>query len=134
MEWTYDVTTGWLTDPAGERLGRGYSGRAGPCRDNVAFERVRNCGPIPRGLYRMLRHRHGRLGRYTIPLEPVAHDAHFRSAFLVHGDNATQDASEGCIILGPALRFLLAGSEHRFLRVTGYQNAASTSEKVVPIR
>ncbi len=47
-------------------------------------------------------------------------DTFGRSAFLIHGDNAKKDksASEGCIILGPALRQQIAESKIKRLVVT----------------
>ena len=50
-----------------------------------------------------------RVGPLSIPLLPAAETSTFgRSAFLIHGDNAAGDASEGCIVAPRPLRHLLA--------------------------
>ena len=50
-------------------------------------------------------HRHRTAGAATIRLEPDAtNEMHGRDGFLIHGDNATNDASEGCIIVPRATR------------------------------
>lgn len=89
--------------------GRGYAGAgktAAGGRNNPAMEGVVAKGPIPRGRWKMtgLRLKHPALGPYVILLEPVGHNALGRSLFRIHGDNATGDASHGCIILFRNLR------------------------------
>jgi len=41
-------------------------------------------------------------------LTPVGHNALGRSAFLIHGNNAVNNASKSCIILGPTIRNQIA--------------------------
>jgi hypothetical protein len=51
-------------------------------------------------------------------LDPVDGTNTFgRSLFRIHGDNARHDASEGCIILGPSIRKLIAASGDHDLEV-----------------
>ena len=50
-------------------------------------------------------------------LDPVGHNAHGRTHFRIHGNNASNDASEGCIVLPPAVRRLIAGSADNRLEV-----------------
>jgi hypothetical protein len=60
-----------------------------------------------------------RRGPMCLRLEPVGHNAHGRSAFLVHGDSrkAPGTASEGCIILPPTVRAAVWASGDRELEV-----------------
>jgi hypothetical protein len=82
------------------REGTGYAGRR-KGRNNPTLEMVRNEGPLPRGLYAVLRPRsHPRLGPLVMPLEPAGGQPMFgRSGFFIHGDSADGDASRGCIVL-----------------------------------
>ena len=43
-------------------------------------------------------------------LQPINHNALGRSGFMIHGNNVQNNASQGCIILGPALRQQIANS------------------------
>jgi len=48
---------------------------------------------------------HPKLGPFTINLIPCDGTNTFgRSAFRIHGDNKTHNASEGCLVLGPGDR------------------------------
>lgn len=96
----YNQASGEMQDGNGATLGNGYSGR-GTDRNITASEGIRNRGPVPRGRYRM-QEDHNVVGRgpVVIRLVPEAGTNTFgRDGFLIHGDNATNDASEGCIIL-----------------------------------
>jgi peptidoglycan hydrolase-like protein with peptidoglycan-binding domain len=97
--WTWDQSSGTLLKEA-RVLAHGYAG-AGRGENNPAMEGVAQVGPIPRGLWRMIRVKNGGpTGPFTIVLEPEpGTDTHGRSAFRIHGDNSTHDASQGCIIL-----------------------------------
>jgi len=91
-------------------LGRGYSGH-GADRDNPDSEIIAGRGPIPRGVWKI--HdpvHHIRLGPLAFYLEPVGHDAHWRTEFFIHGDNSRGDrsASTGCIILERRVREAIA--------------------------
>lgn len=100
-------------------LAKGYAGRGGG-KNNTAMERLRNIGPIPRGLYRITgpecigtafpcpdchgatAHRHG---PYVLRLHPAEDNEMFgRAGFLVHGDNGHGTASEGCICIARTFR------------------------------
>jgi hypothetical protein len=116
MSWAYRQRDGELLHN-GEFVGTGYSGR-GEGRNNPDMEAVPNVGPIPRGRYRIGGARFSQsLGPIVMDLEPVAHDAHGRSLFRIHGDNANHDASHGCIILGPLIRRAIADSGDKTLEV-----------------
>lgn len=114
--WVYDQKTGNLT--RNEKLvGLGYSG-TGEGRNNPASEAVPNVGPIPRGLYSIGKaYAHPKLGPVVMNLDPIGHNALGRTAFRIHGDNAKHDASEGCVILGPSVRRLIAASDDKQLTV-----------------
>ncbi len=105
--WTYHQRSGRLLRD-GHAVGRGYSGD-GPAptdgRNNPAMEAVPDRGPIPRGHWRIGPPRHSRrVGPHAMDLRPVGHDAHGRTAFMIHGDDTENDASRGCIILSRPLR------------------------------
>lgn len=90
--------------------GIAYSGR-GEARNNPDMEGVKGEGPVPRGTYSLSICRveeHPNLAAPVIRLTPIGHDAHGRSGFLIHGDNVSHDASHGCIIVGRAVRQLVA--------------------------
>ena len=96
----------------------GYAGR-GAGRNNPAMDMMRNVGPLPAGVYSVsLPYSHPRKGPMCFRLTPDASNEMFgRSGFLIHGDNAQGDASEGCIILGRAVRELIARHQVRKLHV-----------------
>lgn len=120
MPWRYEIGTGRLTDPTGILVGIGYSGRAGKSRNNFAYTTVRAVGPIPVGLYRRGPIKEGsHMGPYAIALIPCGgQDMYGRSAFYMHGDNASGDASQGCIIQGPGPRDMFGHSADELLSVT----------------
>jgi RHS repeat-associated protein len=89
---------------------QGYSGRGGG-RNEPDMQDVPYFGPIPRGDW-TVGPPNNRRGPYTRPLTPNAEvdmrGVHRNNAFnsnrdpnsfLIHGDNARNDASEGCLIL-----------------------------------
>lgn len=43
-------------------------------------------------------------------LTPIGHNALGRSGFMIHGNNVQNNASQGCIIPGSAIRQQIAGS------------------------
>ena len=117
--WSYAQATGALA-LNGTVVGTGYSGH-GEGRDNPRCEAVIGVGPLPRGRWRIgAWHDHPRLGPCVAMLSPLGHDAHGRSAFFIHGDNraANHTASDGCIVLGPALRRAMRQSADTLLEVT----------------
>lgn len=115
--WKYEITSGSLFHDE-QYEGRGYSG-TGAGRDKPSFDHIKAVGPIPAGDWAIgPAHDHPHLGPCVMNLDPVgATFTYGRSAFRIHGDNARHDASEGCIVLGPSLRHLIAGSPDRCLKV-----------------
>jgi Tlde1 domain len=120
MTWRYDQSTGDL-EHNGEFAGTGYSGAGRTLaegRNNPAMEAVRQKGPIPAGEWRIgPAHAGAHTGPVSMDLTPVGHDAHGRTAFLIHGDNTAHNASEGCIILARGIRDQIAASGDRQLIV-----------------
>lgn len=102
-------------------LGTGYSG-FGPGLNNPEMENVQNVGPIPRGKWHIERwdDHHGEKGPQVAVLKPVGHNAHGRSAFLIHGDNSDMNhtASHGCPIANRTIRNALRVSDETELEVT----------------
>lgn len=116
--WQYRISTGTLKRD-GKFEGTGYSGLAGPWRNNPEAQDVVAKGPIPAGLWSIGHaYDHPALGPCTMNLLPMGGTAtHGRSLFRIHGDNARHDASHGCVILGPAIRRLIAASGDTTLQV-----------------
>jgi hypothetical protein len=101
MAWTYQQNSGWLLDPNGMKVARGYSG-AGVGKNNPAMQNVVDVGPLPCGTYTK-----GEMqdspehGPDAIPLTPSPTNEMFgRSGFWMHGDSIDDPghASEGCCI------------------------------------
>ncbi len=92
-------------------LAHGYSGK-GEGRNNPALESVRAVGPIPAGFWRIGKaYKSAKTGPVTIPVYKLdgnpgdeVDSVTGRSAFRIHGDNASGTASEGCIILANPAR------------------------------
>jgi hypothetical protein len=84
-----------------------YSG-AGACKNDPSKTNVKDAGPLPTGLYRMLAAPDDvcrRLGRDSIVLVPDdSANMLGRSSFMVHGGDGKGTASEGCIVTLPAIR------------------------------
>lgn len=118
--WTYHQRSGRLLHN-GALVGQGYSGD-GPefseGRNNPDMEHIRGKGPIPRGRWRIgAMRKSARVGPYAMDLTPVGHNAHGRTAFMIHGDDKEGDASRGCIILNRILRLKIDASGDRDLDV-----------------
>lgn len=96
-----------------------YSGTGGG-RNNPLMQKVKDVGPIPVGMYHIDAATNSRhTGPLTLPLRPMqGTDTFGRTAFRIHGDNRTHDASHGCIILGHALRLQISHCHDRTLVVT----------------
>lgn len=112
----YSQSTGlmYIEDYDGNRavVGRGYSGH-GRYKNDPNAEGCVGLGPIPKGVWKIhdpVSHR--KLGPIAMYLEPIGHAAHNRSEFFIHGDSTKKpgEASQGCIILGPTTRKLIANS------------------------
>lgn len=116
--WVYSQGTGKLYDPSGVHVATGYSGK-GKGKNNCDMQHVRNVGPIPQGIYIIGQpYNSKKVGPFALPLTPHPDNEMFgRSAFLIHGDNKTSTASEGCIILGRMIRDRIHYSTVRQLRV-----------------
>jgi len=115
--WSWDQSEGVLYLNS-QWAARGYSGR-GKGRNNPAMEAARGVGPIPAGRWRIGPPRtSGRTGPHVMDLTPIGHDAHGRSAFQIHGDNAAGDASSGCIVLPRVWRERISKSGVGLLEVT----------------
>jgi hypothetical protein len=119
MTWTYSQGTGELRDEHGDLVHVGYSG-AGDGKNNCAMQAVKNVGPIPRGYWVLGKPYDSRkVGPYAIPLKPAPlTETYGRSAFVVHGDNRTHTASQGCIIMPRKVRNLLVDRAVKIIHVT----------------
>lgn len=101
----------------GHSEGFGYSGHS-EGRNNPAMESEHMVGPIPRGRYKIgPAFDHPQKGPICFRLTPDGHDALGRSGFMIHGDNITHDASEGCIILGRLVRQAIRDDHETVLEV-----------------
>lgn len=121
MTWFYSQSTGELSRD-GLHVGAGYSG-IGAGLNNPAMQAEHDVGPIPTGgwIIGAPLDPPDHLGPIAMPLTPAAGNAAFgRSAFFMHGDNhaANHTASNGCIIMGPAIRRAVRDSGDRGLTVT----------------
>jgi hypothetical protein len=118
--WKYQVTTGDTSNPAGQVIGVGYSGRFEGL-NNPAMQAEHNVGPIPVGKWTIGRFfddpEKGKIVAHLTPCEGT--ETHGRSGFMIHGDNKAMNhtASEGCIILGHYQRETMMASNDRILEV-----------------
>jgi hypothetical protein len=116
MTWRYSQSMGVLYHNR-TRIDKGYSGK-GNSKNNGADEALGFKGPIPRGSYSIgTPYYSTRLQHTVIPLTPIGHSAHGRTAFLIHGDNSTNTASEGCIIFNIGTRQKILKSRDKKLEV-----------------
>jgi hypothetical protein len=113
MPWTYSQSTGQVRRN-GVLIGAGYSGagiNAASGRNNPAMQSIPNQGPIPTGQYYVGgSYHHPQKGSTSMNLTPVGHNAFGRSGFMIHGNNIQNNASQGCLIIGPAIRQQIAVS------------------------
>jgi hypothetical protein len=118
--WTYSQSTGDLYLD-GSFEGKGYSGH-GNGVNNPDLEPAPCVGPIPRGLWNIgPAGVHPPLGPISMPLTPEAGTNTFgRSGFFIHGDNSllNDTGSEGCIVMGRAIRQAIVDSHDTQLTVT----------------
>jgi len=108
--YTYDQRSGLFLKPSGDVLTTGYSGR-GLGRNNPIYQNVRTVGPAPRGYCKILPGvQHEKLGPIAMQLVYLQADGtvlkllNARTEFFIHGDNAANDASHGCIIANRTAR------------------------------
>ena len=115
--WEYHQGTGTLLHD-GKFEGSGYSG-TGTGRNNPAAQAEQAVGPIPQGHYKIGgAYQHPHLGPCVMNLDPAPDtDTLGRGDFRIHGNNQANDASHGCIILGPVQRRFIAESDDRVLNV-----------------
>ena len=110
MAFQYEQSTGRLTRD-GELISTGYSGN-GPAMNNPGMQSLQMHGPIPQGTYTIqpaiTDARTGPMSMHLVPSE--TNNMFGRSAFLIHGDNASLDhtASDGCIIMSHDVRVTVA--------------------------
>lgn len=120
MPWTYSQSTGQLRQN-GALVGTGYSGagqNAANGRNNPAMQGIANQGPIPTGQYLIGNsYNHPQKGPTSMNLTPLGHNALGRTGFMIHGNNVQDNASQGCIILGPTIRQQIAASNDHVLTV-----------------
>jgi RHS repeat-associated protein len=123
LVWIYDRATGQLShqpDSGGPPapIDQGYSGN-GNGRDNPNMSDVPNTGPIPAGTWSIGdQFRSGRTGPGAMSLSPApGTQTYGRTAFQIHGNNRSNDASSGCIILNRPTRDLIQNSSDRTLLV-----------------
>jgi len=117
MPWTYSQSTGELRHN-GVVVATGYSGLAGPTRNNPDAEDQANRGPIPRGRYRIGAPYHNpHTGPHSMDLTPMGHNARGRTAFLIHGDRPDHNASHGCTIFDHRVRVQISQSGDNILDV-----------------
>jgi len=118
--WTYSISTGVMQ--LDDVLLRGYSGAGftrADGRNNPDMVAEVGRGPIPPGLYKIGEpHSSPHTGPYTMNLDPEPGTNTFgRDAFRIHGNNAANNASHGCIILPPDARRCIWDSGDRELQV-----------------
>jgi hypothetical protein len=120
MPWIYSQSSGQLRRN-GVLVGTGYSGAgatAATGRNNASMQHIANAGPIPAGQYLIgSPYNHPQKGPTSMNLTPVGHTALGRTGFMIHGNNVQNDASQGCIILGPSMRQQIAASGDQVLQV-----------------
>lgn len=118
MTWKYSQSTGKLyRDDI--LVGVGYAG-TGAGRNNPEMQNVVKTGPLPRGWYTIGKaYQHPKLGPVVMNLEPdQSNKMYGRSLFRIHGDNPKNDASEGCIVMGPVIRKIISSGTDCRLQVT----------------
>ena len=108
----YAIQTGTLWLVNGEfscPVASGYAGRGAYRNDPSAVHR-KSEGPLPPGRYRMRIVPHPRFAGPAIRLDPedIGSWLHGRGDFWIHGDNATNNASRGCIVISRPQRLCVA--------------------------
>lgn len=120
MPWVYQQATGQLFLNT-IYIGTGYCGH-GSGLNNPAAQNQQNVGPIPTGNYTISPPHMppDHLGPLALPLYPdPTNQMYGRFGFFMHGDNqyANHSASDGCIIMGPAIRRQVSSSDDKTLVV-----------------
>ncbi len=114
MPWIYDQSSGDLFHDE-TFIGTGYSGKGktkAEGRNNGEMEAKLATGPIPRGEWVIgAPIKSPTMGPVAIALKPAEKKtAHGRSGFFIHGNNAANDASHGCVIMARGIRLEIVGS------------------------
>lgn len=122
MTWTYRITDGQVFDKANTPVFIGYSGAGhtkAEGRNNASMQMVVAKGPIPVGDYLIgPPHLSPQTGPFTMNLDPMpGANTWGRSLFRIHGNNAENDASHGCVILPPDARHAIWESGDHLLHV-----------------
>lgn len=114
--WIWRQATGELLKNSGIVMASGYSG-AGEGKNNPAYERIHNEGPIPVGWYTIGKPINTEThGPFVLPLTPDEDNSMYgRSGFLIHGDSISHPgtASQGCIILPRPVREVISQGSNR---------------------
>ena len=117
---TFEQSTGKLFDASGKFLAKGYAGgndgKNPEGVNNPNMQDVKSIGPLPQGTYTFgVAVDHSTLGAFAIPLIPDSDNEMFgRGHFYMHGDTTPSgNASEGCIIMPPAIRHQLYNSDDK---------------------
>ena len=98
----YYISSGKFVFPDGSTT-TCYSG-VPEYRNNPSAINIKNKGPIPTGAFYITDVTSSK-GPNTIVLQPDgSNDMYGRDNFRIHGDNSSNNASEGCIIMGPSGR------------------------------
>jgi len=125
LDWVYSQSTGQLShvDATGKTtaIATGYSG-IGAGLNNMAYEHVRDVGPIPRGEWTIgAPFRSLNVGPYALPLTPRPGTNPFgRDLFRIHGENGRKpplSSSNGCPVFDRPTREQIWLSGDRLLRV-----------------
>lgn len=129
--WKYIQQSGELLDASGKLVATGYSG-FGLAKNDPSAQHVPNLGPIPVGMYtiELIADASGNAIDYGNKKAPVMRlipdadtDTFGRSGFLMHGDNQTHTASEGCIIADHQTRVDVWASGDHMLQVVPWRLA-----------
>jgi hypothetical protein len=119
MAWSYQQSTGrFMRD--GVLIAVGYAGY-GEGQNNPAMQHVRDTGPLPQGVWRILPPQDPvrTLGPLALPLEPISGEMFGRDDFLIHGESTARNrtASTGCIVLPMEVRRMIVASGDDLLTV-----------------
>jgi len=98
----YYISSGKFVFPDGSSM-ICYSG-VPEYRNNPSAINIKDKGPIPTGAFYITGVTSSK-GPNTIVLQPDGNnDMYGRNDFRIHGDNSSNNASQGCIIMGPSGR------------------------------
>jgi hypothetical protein len=116
--WFYAIPSGRLSYD-GTNVATGYSG-FGAGRNNLDMVNVPDVGPIPPGVYTIgAPYDDPHLGPHVMHLDAeTGTNTYGRSLFRIHGNNVTNDASHGCVILDRFTRQQISSSKDNTLTVT----------------